>query len=457
MKKEKNVGTKDESQIQNGFQDTFASSKVKLNRIEHRTFAGNKDFNIFLIQNNGKAPPGRPRSPGGNRPDRFLEPVRSYENVRSEAFYRLFTKSKEGIGPLAEEPFGNTINIEYKTNFNKKQISNFYKHLIFKIMKKQIFILVFLLLAAFANVTTAYGQCAEDALHPIAGKDYTYSVTASGGGTLKSFQWLVTKTPAIVAGGVMVSDLGSGYTLTNGTTATATINWNAATIADALIGGAGHNYYVVVKYVATSTAGCDVENIKAFKILPVNMFQIDLANWTTAGAALVGTDVCTSPITSATITDAGATATIAYNYGITNMYVKVTARNFATSWDMTVNRAAILAAAAGAGESAKLYYGTAPTIASASTEITAATTTIAANTPVPTDDEVIYLRLEVTHGTFEGLTAESFNITVDGVDTANNPDVSSTCTAEADAVTQTILERPTVVNNGTTVGNLLAP
>ena len=144
MKKEKNVGTKDESQIQNGFQDTFASSKVKLNRIEHCTFAGNKDFNIFLIQNNGKAPPGRSRSPGvGNSlfpdhppddiftPDRILNPVRGEQNVRNEVFNRLFIRSKEGIGLLADESFRSTINIEYKTNFNKKQNSNFYKHLIF--------------------------------------------------------------------------------------------------------------------------------------------------------------------------------------------------------------------------------------------------------------------------------------------------------------------------------------
>ena len=36
QKKEKQNKTKDESQIQKGFQEIFTSSKVKLNRIEHR-------------------------------------------------------------------------------------------------------------------------------------------------------------------------------------------------------------------------------------------------------------------------------------------------------------------------------------------------------------------------------------------------------------------------------------
>jgi len=209
-------------------------------------------------------------------------------------------------------------------------------------------------------------------------------------------------------------------------------------------------YYVVVKYVSTNSEGCPVDNVKAYKILPVSIFQIDLANVKIDGSPLASGNVCTSDIVDANITP-GASPTITYDYGVSSMYVKVTARNFSGSWDMTVDNT--LLTNLGASEGGILYWST--TIGGAETAVTLGTAvTIAENTPDPTDNESIYLRLEVDHNTFEGLVTEAFTFTVNGVDQTGNPDLSATCTPEADAVTQTILERATIVN-GTAVGTFI--
>lgn len=324
-------------------------------------------------------------------------------------------------------------------------------------MKKQILVLVVFVLAAFAGINKSYGQgCVEDALHPLAGKEYEYKMTGAGG-TEKSILWFVTTNPAIVNGGALAGALpenATTYTLTDEDKATAKITWAPELIADALL-PTGNKYYVVVRYVATNAAGCDVENIKAFKIKPVNMFQITLANVDNNGTAKADGNVCTSAIAEADITDDGTTATIVYDYGVTNIYVKVTAKNFSESWAMSVNRSALIAAAAGTGETAKLYYGA--TAAGAATEIlNDDPVTISETSTDPTNEEVIYLRLEVSHGIFDGTTPETFAFVVNGEDTGGNPDVSDTCAEEEDTVSQTILARPTIANNGTTGGDFIA-
>lgn len=312
-----------------------------------------------------------------------------------------------------------------------------------KTMKKQIlFLAMFTLALIFAGTTTSNAQCVDDPLHPMAGKPYDYSITTSGGGTVKSYQWIVTTTAHIVATGTMVSSIAPGattFTMTNGTTSTATITWSPAVIAAAM---AGTEYYVVVKYVATNSEGCDVDNIKAYKILPVNVFQIDLANVKVDESALASGNVCTSPIVDATITP-GTPPTIAYDYGTSSMYVKVTARNFSGSWNMTVD--ATLLAALNAVETGTVTWGR--TIATATNAVTLGTAVnIPETSALSTDDEAIYLKLVVDHNTFEGLAARGFTFTVNGLDEAGNPDLSSTCVAEVDQVTQTILERPTVTD-----------
>ena len=66
-------------------------------------------------------------------------------------------------------------------------------------MKKQFFIIAFLVLAAFANVTKSYGQvCTPSALNPAAGVAYDYEVTVSGtaGSSASVSAWRSSRPPS---------------------------------------------------------------------------------------------------------------------------------------------------------------------------------------------------------------------------------------------------------------------
>jgi hypothetical protein len=178
------------------------------------------------------------------------------------------------------------------------------------------------------------------------------------------------------------------------------------------------------------------------------MFQIDLANVKADGSALASGNVCTSPVITATV---NGNTDVAYDFGTSTLYVKVTAKNFSGSWDMTV--ANTLLASLDLSETGTLTW--VPTIGGTETAVTPGTAiTIPEKTADPTDSEDIFLKLVVDHNKFEGLTAESFPFRVDGKDDAGNDDVSATCAADNDEVTQTILERPTITN-GTAGGTYL--
>lgn len=315
-------------------------------------------------------------------------------------------------------------------------------------MKKQIFILVLFVLAVFANVNKSYGQCLEDPLHPIAGKAYSYGITVGGSATAKSYFWFVTDDPNVLTAGNLVTPLTAtgNYVLTNGNTATATITWTPALIATA----ASKNYYVVVKYVATNTsATCDVENIKAYKIRPTNMFQLDLANAnSTGGVEANNYSTCTSAMVTAHIvedSDPTKAPTITYDYGTNEMLFKITVRNFSGAWNLSVNRSEI-AALAGTAETFTMgycttYNGTYTSIGSDNP------VSIAEGTTLTTDDEIIYLKVTFDHNTFEDIANKTVVLKANATDAGNNPDLSSTCTAEADQITQILLGRPSITTN----------
>ena len=107
-------------------------------------------------------------------------------------------------------------------------------------MKKQFLFLAFFTLALiFAGTTISNAQCVDDALHPMAGKPYHYIISATGGGTVKSYEWIVTTNNKIVDAGVLATTIAQGattYTMTNGNTADATITWSPTVIAAAMAG-----------------------------------------------------------------------------------------------------------------------------------------------------------------------------------------------------------------------------
>ena len=323
-------------------------------------------------------------------------------------------------------------------------------------MKKQILFFMFLALAVIANVNKSYGQCLEDPLHPIGGKAYTYGITVGGSAVAKSYQWFVTDDPAILTGGTLITPLTAtgNYSLSGETTATATITWTSALIATA----ATKNYYVVVKYIATNAAAtCDVENIKAYKIRPTNMFQLDLANAKSNGdVELNNYATCTSAMVTALITDNSTIATIAYDYGTNDLFFKVTVRNFSGAWNLIVNQTD-LAALKGAAETFTLAWSA--TIGGTYVPIPSnAAVVISEGTTLTTDDEVIFLKATYDHNTFEDTDDKTLLVKVNATDTANNPDLSSLCVAEADEITQILRGRPTITTNTTaTQPNFILP
>ena len=113
-------------------------------------------------------------------------------------------------------------------------------------MKKQILLLTFLVLASFASVTTASAQavnytapqalnCIDDALHPVAGKSYSYlaSGTPSGG----NFTFWATKDPDFITTTTGTTSLNTATALTTAggdliSTSTNYVTADAATQVD---------------------------------------------------------------------------------------------------------------------------------------------------------------------------------------------------------------------------------
>ena len=205
-------------------------------------------------------------------------------------------------------------------------------------MKKQLLISAIFILASFGNATMSYAQC-DDALKPMAGKKYTYSITVNpAGGT---FNWFVTTDPHIAvaaaiptgtgsaAGDILVS--GTGYNDPTSTASTIDITWTAAAVAAANTTPIPAKYYLVVKYTTSCT-----NNIKPWRITPINLFQIAVENVNSTGVAYA--DICRAAFVDAII---GADDKVTYDYGENALYLKVTANNFTGNWTPKIDLAAL--------------------------------------------------------------------------------------------------------------------
>jgi hypothetical protein len=219
-------------------------------------------------------------------------------------------------------------------------------------MKKQIFILV---LAFFAiSFSNAYGQVVvpaarpvdvtclpSDALHPMAGTAYNYVVEVPTPTGTKSFQWFVTQDQNfITAGGLtankeavagphIAANTGGGYNDLAAGTATISLTWKSFSY------DAAKPVFVVIQVKSTVAGSCSPNNLKVFRIEPVNAFTLDIANVgadkKTVSAYEASLDRCISPIVSATY-DATAPGSVIYDFGSDSLYYVVTAANFSSSW-----------------------------------------------------------------------------------------------------------------------------
>lgn len=456
--------------------------------------------NIFLIQNKGKGPPGRQRSPGAvicrnpEHPPDVPTRLRFFNHKKSgylSVLKRLNSEDlpwQDGIRRKAE------VCVEIQPNFEiykRTQITNFYYNLNFTIMKKQILILF---VAIFASVTVSWGQgakpksapvastCIPDALHPVAGVPFTYKATvAAGTGT---YEWWATKDPAfITAGGVtnMATFLKSPTSPTTGTDLlTSSANYAKTgqtsdeviiTWSDAILSTTKYQAtpsatptianpsptFVAVRYVGAGTECAD--NIKVYELDPINAFTVDIKNIDETTFNILGygvkDDQCAPLVSKATYNNKA----MEYEYGINYLYYEVVAANFTSYWVPTF---------AFSGQHAVQTYvieytyqdpATWGTTAPTWTPVVNATTHFDVDPTVTTtaNGVSVFIRVTVTNHNYEGLATRTVTLAADGQNSVGTWDIvnsATACTQTAaadlnDKADQDLKPRPTVPSTTT--------
>ena len=307
-------------------------------------------------------------------------------------------------------------------------------------MKKQILI-SFLL--AFIAGTIAYGQaingssprgilCLDNALNPIAGKEYTYTASSNQTG---DYTFWATKDANFIStsGGTTTTNMAATkLTTIAGHLVSTSANYTVPdaldnvkiTWSDAILAGTTN---LAPTFVAVNQDGTCANNFKVWAITPVKAFTVDIRNIDNASATVlnygIDDDQCFDQIRGAKY-NAG---TMEYDYGTQVLYFEVVAANFTTSWTPTLTLAGL-----GTGQTAviewdynKTFNSIAPgapyTVvsgaASASPVLTLLTST--------TSGVSIYVRVTVTNSTFEGLAALPVSLTVDGTNSAGEWDIEN--------------------------------
>jgi hypothetical protein len=337
-------------------------------------------------------------------------------------------------------------------------------------MKKQIFILVFLVLATFGSMEKSYGQCVTDPLHPAAGVSYKYQVTvpiADGYLGTSGYNWYVTTNPDVFAGTVVAN---SGVILTVkagekygkvlvSETGIAQkdidITWTPQAIKDALT--TGKPYFLVVRY-GENNGTCDAMNMKAWKITPKNNFLLAVSIVDNLGVAFPGS-YCAADVTAA-LYDV-PTDKITYKYGQNTFYSKVVPTGLTGNWTPSIQ----IPTLAGDQTISELSWST--TIGGTYTAFPSSAGTTGGDYTAATDAAIsaadgslpIFIKLVINNNTHESLLSQNLIIGVDGyygtVGNLLNDIVGTGATACADeavygkSVTQTIMARPTVNDNTT--------
>ena len=348
-------------------------------------------------------------------------------------------------------------------------------------MKKQFLFPTLFLLAVFAGMNSSYGQttatathnsapeaspaCTNDALHPMAGVPYTYSVTTSPGGG--NYTWWATTNQTFVTGGVLQNS-GSGLLTSPDVVSTVAADYNTSTTASSIeltwgtdvlgaaYGTSGTPTFVAVHY-DNSVSGCS-DNLKVYQIDPVNGFIVDVLSLDPATKAADATTPyaynptqCFDEVQSAAWSSTGMT----YDYGTNVLYFEVVAANFSKEWTPTFQITGLET-----GQVAKIEWDytnafTSPvTVTSAASNATSYTSPSAAATSVTNTSTgvSIYVKVTVDHKTYEGLADQTITLGVTGENIANERDVlASDCTTAAtfadNSSTQTLTARPEVIDN----------
>lgn len=337
-------------------------------------------------------------------------------------------------------------------------------------MKKQILFVAMALFAATqsfgqVNTTAVTGSaprgtgCEDDALHPIAGKPYTYTLegTPTGG----NFLWWATKNNTFVStaadGTRTYNNTGTNLlTVANGDMVNVGTNYNVAgettsisiTWSDALLANTVYNTnptFVTALYNNTTCA----DNLKVYQLDPIKAFTVDILSYNGNTALAYGAvgEQCIDRVSSAIFNG----TTMNYLYGQNIFVYEVVAANFTGSYTPS-----FLLTGLNAVQTYTIQWTyDAPGTWGAGTEWHAATDPVTTNLLDTSNGVSIYVRVTVTNNNYEGLTAMTFDLAVDGMNTVGEYDVDNgdgtlcdqtaiAAADQADIAQQTFLPRPSL-------------
>lgn len=303
-------------------------------------------------------------------------------------------------------------------------------------MKKQFLVLMVTALAlAFAP---AYGQLvprtitclSADALHPIAGTPYTYEVSVPTPPGTKTYLWRVTQDQTFITNKVLVANpeipgtsaflaaASANYNVGTVDGNTITLTWNSFTYDPA-------NPVFVLINVVNDNGTCSPNNMKVYKIQPINAFTLDIANLDKNKALQPGygtnIDRCISDIVSSSY-DATAPEGVLYDFGADTLYYEVVAANWSDAWLPSITISGL-----DPEETVQeVVWSSATTFATthvfnlaAGVYTSADNVTPSTGTAVGAAGESIYIRVIIDHtngaNNYEGLTAEQVALAVDGI------------------------------------------
>lgn len=201
--------------------------------------------------------------------------------------------------------------------------------------------------------TITTGACAADALHPVQGTPYTYTITTTA--TTDVVRWFVVNNNDLVAPDSLISSVGGVLPSTNanidpGTglgdyllSVTTIANYNTAVANNVSIELSWKyfdgitNQVILVAYVDDGN-GC-TNNIAAYRIIPQPKFTLDIASinetdLSTAGPTATANQECVSPIESAVYSGSNTTpdGTLTVDYGENWAFFIVNGANYIDSW-----------------------------------------------------------------------------------------------------------------------------
>ncbi len=362
-------------------------------------------------------------------------------------------------------------------------------------MKKQILFLSFLVLASFAGMKDVFGQavtwsapqtfsCTNDALHPIAGKPYTYAASVNDPTGAGEWRFWATTDNDFIAdnAGTPVFNTGTALTVGANQLVAASADYNIE------IGTSGANTDGIIELTWSSTilsntvyqttptfvvayyinaAGC-TDNIKVWELDPKNGFIVDVIAMNPADLPGSINDYGTTPQTCVDEVESAQYVVgtgMQYNYGDNHLYFEFVAANFTGHW---IPEFAVTGANAVQTLSYEYTYATPDTwgttpptwspLVSGTTQIAPAATVTDMTAGVS-----VFVRVTVDHANYENTAGQTLTMTLDGVNADGDYDVrNEDCTLPdplaadgADIATSIITPRPTITDPAMPTPNLI--